>query len=194
MALRQDNLKRLLGYSSVAHMGYVLVAFVAGGAWGAAAATFYFPAYFTTLLGIFGILIVLSDQGEDLQHLAMCRSLVFRPPYLGSTLTVMLFSLAGIPLTAGFMGKFYVLGAGIRRELIWLALVLVVDSTISLFYYLRVALTLFAEPSENQPVVRSFSGRATGVALGLLVFLLFWIGTYPTPCVALVESATTGLR
>ncbi len=194
LALKQDNLKRLLGYSSIAHMGYVLVAFLAGSPLGVTAVTFYFLAYFTTVLGVFGVLIVLSERGEDFQHLDMCRSLGFRHPYLGTILTVMLFSLAGIPLTAGFIGKFYVLGAGVRQELVWLVIVMVVNSAISVFYYLRVVLTLFANPTEKGSSTPVPSGFAAGTTLGFLALLLFWIGTYPTPFIALVESATGSLN
>ncbi len=194
LALKQDNLKRLLGYSSIAHMGYVLVAFLAGGPLGVTAITFYFLAYFITVLGAFGVLTALSEQGEDVQRLETCRGLAFRHPYLGAILTVMMFSLAGIPLTAGFIGKFYVLGAGVRQELVWLVVVMVVNSAISLFYYLRVVLTLFADPSEDGSATPLPSGFAAGTTLGFLALLLLWIGIYPTTFVVLVESATASLR
>jgi NADH-quinone oxidoreductase subunit N len=203
LALRQDNLKRLLGYSSIAHMGYVLVAFLAGGLLSVTAVTFYFLAYFTTVLGVFGILVVLSDPAEDFQRLESCRGLAFRRPYLAGILTVMLFSLAGIPLTAGFMGKFYVLGAGVSRQLHLLTIALVVNSAIGLFYYLRVVAALFADPSKEDPAVPlprelhpvpPTCPRMARATLGVLTLLLFWIGAYPTTFAALVDRAASSLK
>jgi len=193
LALRQDNLKRLLGYSSIAHMGYVLVAFLATGTWGTAAMIFYFLAYFTTVLCAFGVLIVLSGRTDDFQDLQACHGLAFRRPYLAAILTFALLSLAGIPLTAGFLGKFYVLGAGIREDRLWLVIAMVLNSAISLFYYLRVVLTLFAEPSEHTSNVTAPSMPAVRVMLGGLTFLLFWIGIYPAIFLGLVESVASSL-
>jgi NADH-quinone oxidoreductase subunit N len=203
LALRQNNLKRLLGYSSIAHMGYVLVAFLAGGPSSVTAVTFYFLAYFTTVLGVFGILVVLSDPAEDFQQLESCRGLAFRRPYLAGILTVMLFSLAGIPLTAGFMGKFYVLGAGIGRQLYLLTIALVVNSAIGLFSYLRVIVALFADPSPEDPAVPMplelrhvppTCPLLARVTLGILTLLLFWIGVYPTAFAVLVDRAASSLK
>jgi NADH-quinone oxidoreductase subunit N len=203
LALRQDNIKRLLGYSSIAHIGYVLVAFLAGGALGVTAVTFYFLAYFATMLGVFGVLTVLSDGAEDLQRLDACRGLVFHHPYLGTVLTLMLLSLAGIPLTAGFIGKFYVLGAGVRQELHVLVVALVVNSAIGLYYYLRIIVTVFTGPSVESHVASvsdasDLSNRscsfAVGAALGILVLALLWIGAYPTTFMTLVDSAASSLK
>ena len=112
LALRQTNVKRLLAYSSIAHMGYFLVAVVAGGNLGKAAATYYLAAYMVTILGAFGSLSALSSGTRDTETFDDIRGLFWRRPLLASVFTAMILSLAGIPLTAGFLGKFFVLSAG----------------------------------------------------------------------------------
>ena len=151
LALFQSNLKRLLAYSSIAHMGYLLVAFLAGGPLAVTAVTFYLLAYFITTLGAFGVITALSNKDTDLSHLAGYRGLVFRHPLLGTVLAVMMFSLAGIPLTAGFLAKFYVLFAGVRSALWLLVLVLIANSVVGLFYYLRVIITIYQPIHVAQP-------------------------------------------
>ena len=107
LALLQDNVKRMLAYSSIAHLGYLLVAFLAAGQSGSEAITFYLVAYFVTTLGAFGVVTVLSTSAGDAERLEDYRGLFWRRPALAAVFTAMLFSLAGIPLTAGFVGKFY---------------------------------------------------------------------------------------
>jgi len=199
LALMQDNLKRLLAYSSVAHLGYLLVAFLAGGTSGMAAATFYLPVYFAAVLGAFGILTVLSSRQEDFQRIEDCYGLASRHPYLAAMFTVMLFSLIGIPLTAGFMGKFYVLAAGVGQGLWILVASLVLNSAISLFYYLRIIMALYTPsavgPQEMPPAdesrlpVRPVSAVA-GVTFGILTVFLLWIGVYPIPLIHLIQHVT----
>ena len=143
LALLQNNLKRLLAYSSIAHMGYLLVAFLAGGRLAVTAVMFYLLAYFITTLGAFGVITALSNKETDFSNIADYRGLAFRHPYLGVVLAAMMFSLAGIPLTAGFLAKFYVLFTGVRSALWLLVLVLVANSVVGLFYYLRVIIALY---------------------------------------------------
>jgi NADH-quinone oxidoreductase subunit N len=191
LALFQGNIKRLLAYSSIAHMGYLLVALLAGGAWAVTAASVYLAAYFISVLGVFAVLTVLSDKKQDFQNIADCRGLAYDHPCLAGILTVMLFSLAGIPLTAGFLAKFYVFSAGVSQQL-WLPVgALVVNSVISLFYYLRVIIALFARPinaykaPSQQPVMIKF---ITGCALTILTLLLFWFGLFPNPLIRLIRT------
>ena len=146
LALLQSNVKRLLAYSSIAHMGYLLVAFEAGGSRAAEAVAFYLCAYFITMLGAFGVITVMSEGDREADRLEDYRGLFWRHPAVALIFTATLLSLAGIPLTAGFVGKFYVLASGASAALWLLVLVLVVTSVFGLFYYLRVVVTLFAEP------------------------------------------------
>src|SRR6266852_2800063 len=111
LALRQSNVKRILAYSSIAHMGYLLVALLAGGTLGAPAATYYLTAYLVTILGAFGTMTILSGTRREAASLDSYRGLFWRSPLVAAAFTPMLLSLAGIPLTAGFLGKFYVVTA-----------------------------------------------------------------------------------
>jgi NADH-quinone oxidoreductase subunit N len=153
LALRQSNVKRILAYSSIAHVGYMLVAFLAaaqsGSRLAAAAVTFYLTAYFLTTLGAFGVVAALSGKGRDAGDLELYRGLIWRRPDLGGVLAIMLFSLAGIPLTAGFVGKFYLLAAGVSVQLWALVAILVVNSAIGLYYYLRIIVVMCRGPASQ---------------------------------------------
>jgi NADH-quinone oxidoreductase subunit N len=196
LALLQENVKRLLAYSSIAHLGYLLVAFLAAGSLGAKAVTVYLIAYFVTILGAFGVVAVLSPPDRDADRLEDYRGLFWRRPVLACTFTGMLLSLAGIPATAGFVGKFYVLTAGVGSALWALVLVLVAGSAIGLFYYLRIVVVMFAAPAESPArVTRAAAGLvpASGLVLFLLAVLLVWFGVYPAPFLRLIEAAVAGL-
>ena len=190
LALAQTNVKRILAYSSIAHMGYLLVAFLAGGSLGATAVAFYLVAYFVTNLIAFGVVTVLSGRREA-DEIEDYRGLFWRRPWLATTFLAALLSLGGIPLTAGFMGKFYVLMAGVESALWLLAVILVVNTMISFYYYLRVAFMMFRDAPEGEAAaVRplpsfSFMGAA---ALALLMLLMVWIGVYPGPLVQTIRS------
>ncbi len=196
LALLQDNLKRLLAYSSIAHMGYLLVAVIAASREGSQAVTFYLVAYFVTSLGIFGIITALSDEHKEADEIGDYRGLFWRRPWVSGALTLMLFSLAGIPLTAGFVGKFYVLTAGVFSDLWALVLLLVVSSVIGLYYYLRVIITLYLSapehPSSRLPATRRFS-LPEGLVLAGLTVLLIWFGIYPAPLLSAIQAAVGSL-
>ncbi len=193
LALLQDNVKRILAYSSIAHMGYLLVAFLAGGSLGASAVAFYLVAYFITSLAAFGVVTVLSSPDQEAERLEDYRSLFWRRPWLAVVFTASLLSLAGIPLTVGFIGKFFLLAAGVAPALWVLVITLVVTSTIGLFYYLRVVTAMFYRPVEEGPPPR-WSVSASGVvALVALTVLLFWLGIFPTPLVQMIQQTVAGL-
>jgi len=187
----QNNVKRILAYSSIAHLGYLLVAFLAGGAAGAAAVTFYLVAYFITTLGAFGIVTVLSGADRDADELADYRGLFWERPALAVVFTLMLLSLAGIPLTAGFIGKFFIVAAGVWSGTWALIVILVVTSAIGLFYYLRIVVALYSRPAEV-PANASLA-PAEGVVLAVLAILLVWFGVYPGPLVDLIRAAVAGI-
>ena len=189
LALLQKNVKRLLAYSSIAHLGYLLVAFLASGPFAVSAVTFYLVAYFVTTLGAFGIVTVLSGHERDADRLDDYRGLAWQHPWLAGAFTAMLLSLAGIPLTAGFIGKFYLVAAGIGSTL-WLpVLVLISNSAIGLYYYLRVIIVMFTRPPTTATVAPlpalSPAGR---VVLAVLTLLLLVLGLYPTPVLQLIQS------
>jgi NADH-quinone oxidoreductase subunit N len=195
LALLQDNVKRILAYSSIAHMGYLLVAFQAGGTLAAEAVSFYLVAYFITTVGAFGIVTVLSEDDRDADALSDYRGLFWRRPMLAAIFTVMLLSLAGIPVTAGFVGKFYIVAAGVSAAMWALILILVVSSVIGLFYYLRIVAALYEglEATVSAPAAMLSLPLAGSYVLAALTLLLLWFGVYPAPLLDLIRTAMTSL-
>ena len=182
LALQQQNIKRLLAYSSIAHFGYLLVAFLPGNNAGIEAGIFYLFAYAVTILSAFGVITLLSTRQKDAEQLDVYRGLFWRSPLMAAVLTVTLLSLAGIPLTAGFIGKFYVLMSGVQQDLWIPVIVLVVTSVIGLYYYLRIISTLFAESPAAVPkekTLNPFFYAATYAALITLAFILLGVGIFP---------------
>ena len=195
LALLQDNVKRLLAYSSIAHLGYLLVALLAGGELAVEAATFYLVAYFVTILTAFGVVTVSRPAGGDeeaeAEALADYQGLFWRRPWLAAVFTASLLSLAGIPLTAGFLGKFYVLAAGVDAALWALVIALVVNSAIGLFYYLRVVVAMLGQ--QEAEVAAAGISVPSGAVLTALTVLLIWFGVYPMPLTRLIQAMVAGL-
>ena len=196
LALLQNNLKRLLGYSSIAHFGYLLVALVASEGLAVEAVGVYLATYVLTTLGAFGVVTLMSTpyNGRDCDALYEYRGLFWRRPYLTAVLTVMMLSLAGIPLTAGFIGKFYIIAVGVQAELWWLLGALVLGSAIGVFYYLRVMVTLFMlEPNlRRHDAPLDWGQHAGGVMLLLVAVLAFFLGVYPQPLLAMLSNVGLG--
>lgn len=192
LALLQNNVKRILAYSSIAHMGYLLVALVVGGVMGASAVMFYLIAYFVMTLGAFAVVTVLSPMDRDADQIEDYRGLFWRRPVLALVFTAMLLSLAGIPMTAGFLGKFYIVAAGAAVGSWALILILVVASTIGLFYYLRIVLALYQQPGEAHPAL-SIRMPAATVALAALTVILVWLGVYPSEMLKAIQTAIGSL-
>ena len=196
LALKQQNVKRILAYSSIAHLGYLLVAFQAGGQAGARAATFYLVTYVVTILGAFGIVAVLSGGGRDADRLEDYGGLFWRRPLIAGMFTAFLLSLAGIPLTGGFLGKFYVVAAGVSAGRWGLVFVLVVASTIGLFYYLRILVAMYSRPVDGaggSSAGPAYSSPAGSLLLIGLTGLLIWLGVYPSALLRVIDAMTAGL-
>ena len=187
LALLQNNVKRILAYSSIAHMGYLLVAFEASGAMASEAVAFYLVAYFITTIGAFGVVTVLSDEERDADRLEDYAGLFWRRPVLASIFTLMLLSLAGIPVTAGFLAKFYVVTAGASAGIWALILILVITSVIGLFYYLRVVITMYARVQEEAPHAEPHAIGGSYVLVALTI-LLVWLGVYPVPLLHVIRK------
>lgn len=187
LALLQNNVKRILAYSSIAHLGYLLVAFLANGELRLTAVAYYFVAYFVTMLGAFGVVTVLTGPAGEPGMIADYRGLFWRRPWLAGIFTAMLLSLAGIPLTAGFVGKFLLVAAGVGAGLWPLLATLVITSVIGLFYYLRIVVVLYETP--EQPAAATPPLSKIGLAvLAALTLLLVGLGVYPTPLVTLIQA------
>jgi NADH-quinone oxidoreductase subunit N len=192
LALRQTNIKRLIAYSSIAHMGYFLVAVIAGGNLGRAAATYYLTAYVVTILGALGCLLALSRSADEAQTFDDIRGLFWRSPVIAAVFTGMVLSLAGIPLTAGFLGKFYVLAAGASTATWTLVIILIISSTIGLVYYLRLIVAMFTESDRvATDGSRTTPGVIPGIALAALTLALFVLGIYPGPLWTAIRAATS---
>ncbi len=195
LGMLQANVKRVLAYSSIAHMGYLLVAFLAGGALGIAAATFYLVTYVAATLGAFAVITVVSDAGRDADSLEDYRGLFWQHPWLATAFTIALLSLAGIPLTGGFIGKFYLVDAGIGASLWALVVILVLSSVVGLFYYLRVAIPMFSQPAggtQRKIPVPASSGGASWV-LAAVAIIVVVLGVFPSPVLQIVQAAVAGL-
>ncbi|MCC6074259.1 NADH-quinone oxidoreductase subunit NuoN [Pseudomonas sp. GCM10022188] len=193
LALLQNNLKRLLGYSSIAHFGYLLVALIASKGLATEAIGVYLFSYVLTSLGAFGVITLMSTpyQGRDTDALFEYRGLFWRRPYLAAVLAVMMLSLAGIPLTGGFIGKFFVIAAGVEAQLWWLLGALILGSAIAVYYYLRVMVSLFlVEPSlQRRDAPQHWAQQTGGLMLLAVAGLTLLLGVYPQPLLALVQQA-----
>ena len=166
VALAQTNLKRLLAYSSIAHAGYVVLGVVSGGSWGVSSALFYLLAYTFSNLGAFAVVAAMREGDRELLSLNQYAGLGSRRPLLAAAMAVFLLSLAGVPPTAGFLAKLFVLGAAVQSGQIVLALVAVANGAVAAFYYLRVILIMYMRPA---PSVELKVATAPSLALALLL-------------------------
>lgn len=191
LALFQNNVKRLLAYSSIAHLGYLLVAFLSAGTFASSAVVFYLTAYFISIVGAFGVVTVLSGKEGDAEGLDGYKGLAWRRPGLAIVFSAMLLSLAGIPLTAGFIGKFYLVAAGAASSLWALVVSLALSSVIGFYYYLRVIIVLFSPAPEGEQTAPSIDAAGSAALIALTLALIF-LGVYPEPFLGLVNAASAG--
>jgi NADH-quinone oxidoreductase subunit N len=183
LALQQQSLKRLMAYSAIAHMGYVLVAAVI--AMGIdhslvlEGVSYYLLAYLVASILIFAVLTLLSrlDDQQDLDELPQLQGLFWQHPWLASIMTIAFLSLAGMPITIGFIGKFYLLTLAIKLSAWWLVAAMLVGSAVGLYYYLRVIFTLFA-PAKND-IHRARGAILTKIWIGLITASLLILGILP---------------
>jgi NADH-quinone oxidoreductase subunit N len=166
----------MLAYSSIAHAGYVLVALVAGGSEGYAAAVFYLAVYSFMNIGAFALLTMMGRGSDEPVLVSDLAGLGFRNPLAGLALTLFMISLGGIPPTAGFMGKVFVFGAAVKAGLVWpLVVVGVLNSVVSVFYYLRITVALYMREPEGEPVALSVNAPAV-LALLVTAAATLWFG------------------
>jgi NADH-quinone oxidoreductase subunit N len=186
-ALPQINLKRLLAYSSVVHMGYLLIALLPGSGEGFAAAVFYITVYAAASLGAFAVITSLSSDHGEPQELTVWQGLGYRYPLRGAVLAACLLSLAGMPLTAGFIGKFVIFHAAIKGGFTGLALVGIVAALISFAYYLRVVLVLYSSDASSCSLHQPGTALEHAVLLVCFVAVLV-VGIYPAPLLDLTAA------
>jgi NADH-quinone oxidoreductase subunit N len=186
VAISQNNVKRMLAYSSIAHAGYMLIGLAAGNYEGIAGIIFYLAAYTFMNLGAFGVVSIIEGKNETNLNFDSYSGLASRQPLLAALLSLFMFSLAGIPPFAGFFGKYYVFIAAIKAHLTWLAIIGVISSAISVYFYLRiVVLMYFKEPEVDVKVEESNFGL---LAVMISVLLVIVIGIAPGSLIDLISS------
>ena len=188
-AIRQDNVKRLLAYSSIAHAGYLLVGVAAlgqGVASARPATIFYLATYAATTLGAFAIAAWVGRAGDECNRVEDWSGIARQRPALALGMTLFLLSLAGVPPTGGFFGKFYLFRAAVERpDLIWLVVAAVLNSVISVYYYLRIVVAMYFR--DRPEPARGYASPATGVVVVLLAVVVLLLGVAPSPVLALVQ-------
>jgi NADH-quinone oxidoreductase subunit N len=193
VAIAQTNIKRMLAYSSIANMGFMLMGFLAANPNGYSAAMFYAIAYVLTSLASFGMVMLLSREGFEADQLEDFKGLNQRSPWWAFVMLLVMFSLAGIPPTVGFYAKFTVIQAAIDAGFVWLAVVAVLTSLVGAFYYLRVVkLMYFDDATDTAPIDARADNRALLSANGLAL-LLFGMLPQPLLGVCVVALAHSGL-
>jgi len=182
-ALVQNNVKRLLAYSSIAHAGYLLVAFAAAQTLGISAAIFYAASYAAMNVGAFAIVAHLSGKGERYVTLEDYIGLGRRSPLLAAMLTMFLLSLIGIPITGGFFAKFYVFSAALQSNLVGLTIIGVINSAIAAYYYLRIIVYMYMHDERNDTPVAPIS-VSLGVGIAISLIATIYLGVLPNRVLA----------
>jgi NADH-quinone oxidoreductase subunit N len=178
IALRQDNIKRMLAYSSIAHAGYILVGAIANNETGYAGILFYLLSYTFMNVGAFGVVALLAKSEQEYVSISEYRGLAYRRPFAALAMAIFMFSLSGIPPTAGFFAKFYVFSGAVQAGYIWLVILGVINSMISLYYYLGVVVAMFMQEPEGEkaPITPL---PAVGIALVIAAFGTLNLGLFP---------------
>jgi NADH-quinone oxidoreductase subunit N len=187
IAISQTNIKRMLAYSAIANMGFLLLGFVAGGKDGYASALFYSLAYVITGLVSFGILVALSGRGIEYDSIEDLKGLNARSPWFAFLMLLAMFSLAGIPPTLGFWAKLSVIESTVNAGYVWLAIVAVLASLVGAFYYLRVVKAMyFEDPAETGIALPS---RSVTVILSVNAIAILLLGMFPSAIAAICAKA-----
>jgi len=187
IAIAQTNLKRMLAYSTISHVGFIFLGLLAGSSQGYAAAMFYAVVYAAMAAGAFGLLLIISRAGFDAEDLEDLKGLNQRDSWYAAMMALIMFSMAGVPPTVGFMAKLLVLESIVRVDLWWLALIGVVFSIIGAFYYLRVVkLIYFDEPVIKEPLT---AGPGARVALSVNGLAMLVLGIFPASLLSVCQDA-----
>jgi NADH-quinone oxidoreductase subunit N len=191
-AIAQTNLKRMFAYSSITHMGFVILGFVAGNVDGYASAMFYVIVYAVMSLAAFGLIVALSRQGFEAEMISDFSGLGKRNPFMAFLMIVVLLSMAGIPPLLGFYAKVAILSALVNAGLTWLAIFAVVMALIGAFYYLRVIKVMYFDaPSEDASATVDFSSNSVRYGLVVLVTMILVVGFFPSSLLSLVGFVMT---
>lgn len=188
LALKQTNFKRMLAYSSIAHLGYLLITLLTGTDFGIQAAIFYLISYMITTLGAFGVISILSVYERDAEDIEDLKGLYWKNPWIAIVLSLTILSLAGIPLTAGFIAKFYLVLAGLKSGLWILAFSLIINTVISLYYYLNVIKTMFTVSEKEKYISLSMAGN---LVLIIVVIGILFLGILPSFLTEIISGFST---
>ncbi len=191
IAISQNNIKRMLAYSSIAHAGYILVAFVAGNPLGTSGILFYLMTYAFMNLGAFTCVILLGKKGEENTLILDYAGLGFKHPLLAASMTIFLLSMAGIPPLGGFMAKFYIFSAAVEAKCYWLAVIGVLNSAVSVYYYLRVTVLMYFREPEREITGLHFS-PAPVIALILALIGTLYMGIFPSNVLSFAQKSIAG--
>jgi NADH-quinone oxidoreductase subunit N len=192
VAIAQQNIKRMLAYSTISHVGFIFLGLLAGTEQGYASAMFYAVVYALMSAGAFGVLLLVSTKGQDVQQLDDLKGLSDRDPWLAAMMALIMFSMAGVPPMVGFIAKLMVLEAVVAQGMVWLAVVAVVFSIIGAFYYLRVVKMIYFDepvPESAAAVSTNTSARVAITVNGAMILLL---GMYPATLFSLCQQAFPG--
>jgi NADH-quinone oxidoreductase subunit N len=176
LAIQQKNIKRLLAYSAIANMGYLIIILLTGSDKGIQSAIFYLITYFITTIGAFGVISLLSSKDVEAENIEDYKGLFWKKPWTAAVFTLCMLSLAGIPITSGFIAKFYLIYEGMKAGLMILIFSMIINSVIGLYYYLRVITTMFSTAGKAELSSVSVLGKITLtiITLGILI-----LGVYP---------------
>jgi len=193
VALAQDDVKRMLAYSSVAHAGYLLVGVVSANAMGRSAALFYLAVYTLMTLGSFAVVYHVAGKGDRRSHLSDFAGLGWKRPLVGVAMVIFLLSLAGFPPTGGFVGKLYLLRAAVEADQVGLAVTLVLTSLVAYYYYLRVVWKMYFEEAPEETPTPGRPGRAFRVSAGVCAAGILLLGLLPGVGIDAAERAGRSL-
>lgn len=174
IAIAQSNIKRMLAYSAISHIGFILLGILSGSGFGYAAALFYTVIYVLMAAGTFGVLILLGDEGREMDRLVDLKGLGKRNPWFALIMLLFMFSMAGVPLTVGFYAKLYILQSLVHDGMLWMAILALVMSVIGAFYYLRVVKYMYFDDADVRfHTQRSVLAQTVLSVNGLLIMALF---------------------
>lgn len=192
VAIAQTNIKRMLAYSSIAHAGYLLIAVVAANESGVSGVLFYLMTYAFMNIGAFTCVILLGKKGEENTLINDYSGIGFKYPVLAASMTLFLLSMAGIPPLGGFMAKFYVFSAAVKSKMYWLVVIGVLNSAVSVYYYLRVTVVMYFREADREITGLQFSLPAK-VALALAAIGTLYMGIFPANVLSFAQKSIVGL-
>jgi len=194
VAILQKNIKRMLAYSAIAHAGYILIGIVTNSSKGFTAVLFYLVVYTAMNLVAFGIILALSRKGDNHVFIEDYAGLGRKAPFVAAALSLALISLAGIPLTGGFLAKLFVISAAIQKGYIGIVIVAVLNSAVSVFYYFRILVYMYMrEPEEKLPEPEPI-GRPVQALIGIGIIVILWLGIHPDSILSLAGYSSLALK